>query len=1138
MSSDNLLIRGGLISINGEELHLFNESDSKPLYRRALSNVRLRRLRKNNSHNDENLSKMRKLEHLNYQAWSFPIKQYLIACNYADKIANSFYFNNYILLCILLAVLIVGVETYPAYAENVIISNIDDVILYSFTAEVLFKIMSEGTAPLLYFIGKKWRWNWFDFLIVLLSLPFIPFQAGQLKMLRLVRLMRLAKVFRRISSLQVIIMGVYGGLRSIIYIVLLMMMTFYLYSIAGVIFFSANDPWHFKNIEVSMLTLLSVATMDSWGDVFYINYFGCDTYDGGIYSSIVTCGSPTANPVFTAFYFISFVIFTSFCILSLFIGAVSMSMADSMMTREKEKAKVRNEKRRNQMDKIAVQYSNKSKMSRKMLRHASLIEMVFAGEDLYAWEMEYDNPHSFKELYQRYFSFYCQDLLANTFFQQFVTAVIFLAAISAGIETDKEFSSSISNLLFVIGWIVQCIFLFEVLLKIVAEEAKPWKYFYDGWNVFDILIVCASFFPSSGGSSTVTVFRLLRLLRVLKLMRAVPELQVLVTSVLRCSTSIAYILFILAIFYYFFAIIGLTFFAENDPWHFGTLHFAMLILFDASTQDNWSQIMYISLYGCDKYPGNQPGDCSNPLVQFELTAMYWTVFILVGSLVLLALFIGVVSKSMEESKNDQQTQLKVESRAKEIATTANVDTNTLALYKEVFDEVDFTHCNRIGKIEMRFGLLVSGTALEDKDFDEFWAKVDQDDSGSIDFSEFLEFILEMKGKLLDYKLFHSAAAVAEDVCEIYNDDEYVYNESDGFEVEAGESPGAKHSKPFKTSKSSISVEKKFHDGKRLTKEQKFAVFKSFGQGSKYIAKDISDDDSSLVGDDKLNESPAPTLNKIDNDCKRSYSQEVGLFASIENDGNFSKVRFTTESDDFIESEQFSMRQGGIEDNVFNNIEGSERSLPQVVDATPSTDNSARGSVLDNEKFQVQDAKDGEPKDFNSPLSNSNSNSKQSQNIDFQGFPVLPFGYHPYFPSNFPSKTSFDTSEKHAINFRDSIDSNQSEAAHYFMSMNQYYAQQFFFGQQLNSNTNTNTSPFIDQVQDSPADSESQIGSTETPQFGWRVMPISFGYNSSEFNFDYKNYNSWNWEDKVDSEIKIKRKRTSLRKIKKSKIMSI
>ena len=155
---------------------------------------------------------------------------------------------------------------------------IDVVILYSFASEIILKTLGEGLAPYRYFIGPEWRWNVFDFLIVLFSLPFIKFAGGQVKLLRLVRLMRLAKVFRRIPQLQMIIMGLLGGLKSIAYIVLLMFLVFYMYAIVGVLFFRDTDSFHFHSIEISMLTLLRIATLDVSYRASLIFYLCCDIF--------------------------------------------------------------------------------------------------------------------------------------------------------------------------------------------------------------------------------------------------------------------------------------------------------------------------------------------------------------------------------------------------------------------------------------------------------------------------------------------------------------------------------------------------------------------------------------------------------------------------------------------------------------------------------------------------------------------------------------------------------------------------------------------------------------------------------------------------------------------------------------------
>ena len=137
----------------------------------------------------------------------------------------------------------------------------DATILGVFSAEITLKIMAEGMDPIRYFIGTSWHWNCFDFTIVLFSMPFLPFGGGQVAFLRLIRLMRLAKVFRRVPQLRMIMTGLIGGLKSIVYIVILLLLVFYLYAIAGIFFFRGNDPWHFRSIAISLTSLFRLATL-------------------------------------------------------------------------------------------------------------------------------------------------------------------------------------------------------------------------------------------------------------------------------------------------------------------------------------------------------------------------------------------------------------------------------------------------------------------------------------------------------------------------------------------------------------------------------------------------------------------------------------------------------------------------------------------------------------------------------------------------------------------------------------------------------------------------------------------------------------------------------------------------------------
>ena len=85
-------------------------------------------------------------------------------------------------------------------------------------------------------------------------------------------------------QLKLIINGLFGGMRAIAYITLLLLMVFYFYAILGMTVFMENDPWHFGNFGLSMVTLFRMATLEDWTEIMYINFFGCDVYSAAIYA--------------------------------------------------------------------------------------------------------------------------------------------------------------------------------------------------------------------------------------------------------------------------------------------------------------------------------------------------------------------------------------------------------------------------------------------------------------------------------------------------------------------------------------------------------------------------------------------------------------------------------------------------------------------------------------------------------------------------------------------------------------------------------------------------------------------------------------------------------------------------------------
>src|SRR5687767_9594020 len=109
---------------------------------------------------------------------------------------------------------------------------------------------------------------------------------------------------------------------------------------------------------------------------------------------------------------------------------------------------------------------------------------------------------------------YAEDLMSTfarrivdaSAFQHLITAVIVLASVLVGVETDAGIVARHGALLHALDRVVLAIFVFEIAVKLLAEGKQPLRYFRDPWNVFDFVIVMLCFVPMDG--QYVTVLRL------------------------------------------------------------------------------------------------------------------------------------------------------------------------------------------------------------------------------------------------------------------------------------------------------------------------------------------------------------------------------------------------------------------------------------------------------------------------------------------------------------------------------------------------------------------------------------------------------------------------------------------------------
>eukprot|EP00606_Chrysophyceae_sp_TOSAG23-5_P001052 GSChrysophyteH2.ASY1.ANO1.719.1 assembled CDS len=724
--------------------------------------------------------------------------------------AGEGYFITTIIIAIILAGVLVGIDTYDDLREMPIFATLESVVLVVFVLECVLKIIAEGKKPVMFFCGEEGSWNTFDFIVVLFCMPFFSDIFGNNSpairiVSRLFRLFRVAKIVHKVPALQVIVKGLIGGLKSIVYVATLLLLVFYLYAIFGVFIFKENDPFFFGNVPTALLSLFRACTLENWGDNMYINMFGCREYDGGIYQSRLAGA-----------FFVSFTVISSLVMLSLFIGVITMSMQESLndMRREVEesnrmkrlikaaedmaaaaaktaeleglkefKRSVATKKRRETMLQMKKDQSEnpdvevipdlkamiegdadedgKSKRlsasERKAMADMREMKMLM----MQAWhgtkassEYHHDldvSQDGTLDKYIRHAGIQARWLCENSYFTNFITGVILATAVIVGVETDHR--TEANGFIFdILENVIFGVFLAEVIIRFFSDDCVLREYFASSWNTFDFLVVSFSKIP--GGGAIVVMLRLVRLLRVLKLVKSMPQLAVIVNALLMGLSSIGYIGIIMFLTFYLFAILGIILFKENDTFNFGTLHQAIVALFKVATLDNWGDILYLNIYGCDVYPPsfNEPprmmNTCKKSHPQPVLATVFFALFVVVGSLVMITLFVGVVTTSMEEATRMQTVELEIETRILDLCHERSVTNSQLDIYRRVFSMLDLDGGGTIESEELRSGLQAVNIECNDEQLDVWVKEVDENSDGVIDLIEFIIFMTNMKSKAL------------------------------------------------------------------------------------------------------------------------------------------------------------------------------------------------------------------------------------------------------------------------------------------------------------------------------------------------------------------------------------------------------
>ncbi|MBT3135529.1 ion transporter [Alteromonas sp. ALT199] len=233
--------------------------------------------------------------------------------NKFERIRANKWFEAFVISVIVISALLVGAKTYelPTGMSSVTLF-LDWFISAFFLTEITIRFLAEKRKR--YFF--KSFWNWFDTLIVIISL--IPADDTELALIaRLVRVFRVLRMISIIPELRILLVSLVKALPQLAYVMLLMFIIFYIYAAVGSTLFENINPVLWGDITISMLTLFRIMTFEDWTDVMY------ETQE--VYS-------------LSWIFYLTFIFFTAFAFLNMVIGIVV-----NVMERENEKARAEKE---------------------------------------------------------------------------------------------------------------------------------------------------------------------------------------------------------------------------------------------------------------------------------------------------------------------------------------------------------------------------------------------------------------------------------------------------------------------------------------------------------------------------------------------------------------------------------------------------------------------------------------------------------------------------------------------------------------------------------------------------------------------------------------------------------------------------
>lgn len=561
-------------------------------------------------------------------------------------------------LCILFNTFCLAIDHYGISSDfETVLILLNNIFTYIFAVEMVLKLISLGATEYL-----RDRMNYFDSIVVVLSLIeiFVLFGSNSslsafrvLRVFRIFRVLKVVRIFRYLKSIALILKALNASISKFIYLLLLLGILLVVFSLLGMQIFRGNFNFpegvpraNFDKFHWSIITMFQVLSTENWNDVLTSSL----RYSKG-----------------TALFHVVWILIGNFVLLNLVLAILIKSFGEHDEDDQTTLIQIQSMKRKIIEFEKEIQSRTNTQFSILMTKKSFMAIEEYCEKSFFIFGQDnFIRKSSLK-------------IVSSKLFDNFILALIVLSSIKLVWDTYILNSSNVivTKASYYFDISVTIVFTFEFILKSLSIGFAIGKntYLKENWNKLDLIIVFFSLVDISIVSISmpiIKVLRLLRTLRPLKLIHHNISMRIVVIALLDSIAAIVNVLVVIVIIWLVFAIVGASLFGgklycctqtnyktrsdceksgfewKNSRFNFDNVLEAMITLFIIISQESWPTRMYEGIDA--KNIDECPQENYNPLA-----AIYYISYLIIGNFFLITLFTAVVFEKFNKAKKNSMS---------------------------------------------------------------------------------------------------------------------------------------------------------------------------------------------------------------------------------------------------------------------------------------------------------------------------------------------------------------------------------------------------------------------------------------------------------------------------------------------------